>query len=1082
MIRPSASRLARQRSKIVQPRGEHLEPRLHLSADPIFSFFQTATFDLVPNASESTEVDVADLISLRAARGEIESMPVGLSAGAATTLQGATFSDLTSSAGDVLPAGQLDVRVVHLWDQHGIDRLWEEDAVQVPELLLYDDTQSLSGRFDYTDDASPLLQAPVEGEPETLVADGKATVAFDNSLLLHTSDSQTYAGTFTFEFRASWNGDTSTRRFLGQLRADNYNEINLYHNPDADGTPGLTGVLETCDPSCSGSTNLAAYGGPVEEDAWTAVGLSYQVEPDGDGLFTLSLSLSVGDQTSGIQQKFSAAPLAAESMSDFFLGSTSAGGYFAEGAFRNLKFYDEFVEDPLDSTLLPTPVFELTLDDAEALAAAAALEAGHYVGPKLEPELLLELDADGPRQLWVTASVPETMSSGIYTGQLSLGVVSSAGEPLNDTTLTLPVTIEVLPFDLMDSDRIHGTYFNVSPQGELPTETITAQLENLAQHGVNALYLQRYFDVDSVAQLLSSVEETLAPEIISLLADDNFSDDDFSELVQQYTGAASGYEEVGDDGVDYYIYTTDEPNPSWSCVNSQSEDPAGCLSGSEDNEETLEKMASHMERSASIHAAGAQTTTALLFQTQELFSDSDSWFYTDVAVGDAGETYAELGSAAEPVDLPVYHATELGSMTPPFNESGDQPLFEDIEIRAAATDPTLWQASTSPVQEALYYWQSWIQKPAVNRTKTGFFLAYSGFLGVAPYTYVCAPASDGVEDDPFDESVPTGDGPYRRLCTVYPASDGVIDTVGWEAYREGVDDLRYLKTLEQSLEDNTANVSDTRRTEILEELRQRVASYATFPYSGETEADLAVDSIQAVQLDADRDFIIASIEELLFAPGDFNRDGLVDPADLAILAENWLTSVDGGTADGDATGDGLVDPADFALLASHWLGGASSADSQGQPAVSSSTPTDFDESLTQETFSTTGDSATQSALPLPRPRPLGKARGLDVVGPKISTRTSSNYSLYPHDMPGCTPHTGKLVQIESPENYSTESSISRLSSLHRSPATVSVRTSAYQEKMSQLAPSVDLPATDLLTWKTRHQLDRLGKGGVRPKR
>ena len=910
---PSSSRAKSRKLQI-----EILEPRLHLSADPTFSFFQTATFDLVPHATESTEVDVADLISLRAARNEIESIPVGLSTDTDTTLRGATFSDLTSSTGDVLSADQLEVRVVHIWDQQGIDRLWEEDVVQVPELLLYDDTQSLSGRFDYSEDASPLIQTPAEDQPETLVMNGKASISFDNHLLLHTSDDQNFAGTVTFEFRPSWNSDLSTVRFLGQLRVDNYNEISLFHNPSAD-VPGLTAVLETSEVGSSDSTYLSAYGGPVEEETWNEIGMSYQVEPDGAGFFTLSLSLSVDDQTSGIQQKISAAPLAATNMSDFFLGSTSSGGYFAEGAFRNLKFYDQFVADPSDSTQLPTPLFELALDDAEALArAATSLEAGHYVGPRLEQELLLELEAGNPRQLWVTVNVPETTLSGIYTGHLSLDVTNHDDrESLNDMTQILPVTVEVLPFNLLDSDRLHGIYFTVTPQGELPTETITAQLENLTQHGVNALYLQRYFDVDSVAQLLAAVEEQLAPEMVALLADDNFGEDDFIQLVQQYTGTASGYEAVGDDGVEYYIYTIDEPNPSWSCINNNTENPSECVSS---NSEPLEKMVSHLERSALIHEAGGQTTTAILFQTQELFADPNSWFYTDVPVGDVGETYTEQGLTAQPVDLPVYHTTELGSMTPPFNKSGDQPLFENIATRAAATDPTLWRASTYPLEEALYYWQSWVQKPALHRTKTGFFLAYSGFRGVAPYTYVCVPPSNDMVYDPFDESLPTGDGDYRRLCTVYPASDGVIDTVGWEAYREGVDDLRYLTTLEQALEDNSANVDETRRTEISEELRERIAAYAAFPYSGETETDLTVNGTQAVQLDADRDFIITSIEELLFAAGDLDRNGDVNADDIDLLYDQIPGTVGPVHSRFDLVADNVIDVQDLEELVFNILG------------------------------------------------------------------------------------------------------------------------------------------------------------------
>ena len=42
-------------------------------------------------------------------------------------------------------------------------------------------------------------------------------------------------------------------------------------------------------------------------------------------------------------------------------------------------------------------------------------------------------------------------------------------------------------------------------------------------------------------------------------------------------------------------------------------------------------------------------------------------------------------------------------------------------------------------------------------------------------------------------------GGYRALNMVYPTDDGVIDTVQWEGYREGIDDIRYATTLMQAI-------------------------------------------------------------------------------------------------------------------------------------------------------------------------------------------------------------------------------------------------------------------------------------------
>jgi len=42
-----------------------------------------------------------------------------------------------------------------------------------------------------------------------------------------------------------------------------------------------------------------------------------------------------------------------------------------------------------------------------------------------------------------------------------------------------------------------------------------------------------------------------------------------------------------------------------------------------------------------------------------------------------------------------------------------------------------------------------------------------------------------------------GDGIHSM---VYRTTDGVIDTIQWEGYREGIDDVRYVTTLQQAIE------------------------------------------------------------------------------------------------------------------------------------------------------------------------------------------------------------------------------------------------------------------------------------------
>ena len=45
---------------------------------------------------------------------------------------------------------------------------------------------------------------------------------------------------------------------------------------------------------------------------------------------------------------------------------------------------------------------------------------------------------------------------------------------------------------------------------------------------------------------------------------------------------------------------------------------------------------------------------------------------------------------------------------------------------------------------------------------------------------------------------------YRDHNMTYPTIDGVIDTIQWEGWREGVDDVRYLSTLLTAIENAKA--------------------------------------------------------------------------------------------------------------------------------------------------------------------------------------------------------------------------------------------------------------------------------------
>ena len=83
-----------------------------------------------------------------------------------------------------------------------------------------------------------------------------------------------------------------------------------------------------------------------------------------------------------------------------------------------------------------------------------------------------------------------------------------------------------------------------------------------------------------------------------------------------------------------------------------------------------------------------------------------------------------------------------------------------------------------------------VENPLIYRRNYGILLWQQDYDGAMPYAYQHS------EGSPWNDF----DGRYRDHMFTYPTIDGVIDTLAWEGFREGVDDMRYLATLVSRLE------------------------------------------------------------------------------------------------------------------------------------------------------------------------------------------------------------------------------------------------------------------------------------------
>jgi hypothetical protein len=86
--------------------------------------------------------------------------------------------------------------------------------------------------------------------------------------------------------------------------------------------------------------------------------------------------------------------------------------------------------------------------------------------------------------------------------------------------------------------------------------------------------------------------------------------------------------------------------------------------------------------------------------------------------------------------------------------------------------------------------QGGVENPEINRRNYGLLLWQNNYDGACTFAYQYR--FGNIWND-FDHPI------YRDHNFTYPTVDGVIDTIAWEGYREGVDDIRYLTKLQQMI-------------------------------------------------------------------------------------------------------------------------------------------------------------------------------------------------------------------------------------------------------------------------------------------
>lgn len=143
----------------------------------------------------------------------------------------------------------------------------------------------------------------------------------------------------------------------------------------------------------------------------------------------------------------------------------------------------------------------------------------------------------------------------------------------------------------------------------------------------------------------------------------------------------------------------------------------------------------------------------------------------------------------------------------------------DVPIYAVSSDVAQNLIATGRRTTTNRDWWSWNisqETPLRNRSLAGFQLYKTGLNSSPLY---------GAFPGPY-QFVPEGSSPFDASAqmAVYPAANGVIDTLQWEAAREGIDDIRYIGALKTV----ARQILDDEKMKTMPAVKQAVADADTF--------------------------------------------------------------------------------------------------------------------------------------------------------------------------------------------------------------------------------------------------------------
>ena len=344
------------------------------------------------------------------------------------------------------------------------------------------------------------------------------------------------------------------------------------------------------------------------------------------------------------------------------------------------------------------------------------------------------------RSLYVTVHVPDDAAPGRYRGNLT---VTADGQ-----RRTLPIEFEVLPIRLASPRKHYGIYYSDGARNPKTPEVVRRELADIRAHGADRI----------IAHPRMTYREEGEKVVLEV--------DPLTESISRLREAGFQPPYIVWDGLESLAAMTDGPTgPKF-------------LASAKTAVETSRKL-----------AAEKGWGELVLTHMDEVFNRDRFDRYVDLAKA--------LRQVPEQRIYITFHTRpqpEVAEMTRLITPYVDIRCLHghsvDEWIAAGHTWEELATEVSEPGKEAWCYYnlRGALEVPEWARLTNGYWLWLTPITTHTPWAY------NSWRGDPLEDA----DG--YDYGYAFPVGDRIVSTRLWEAYREGIDDLRYLSTLEAELE------------------------------------------------------------------------------------------------------------------------------------------------------------------------------------------------------------------------------------------------------------------------------------------